>query len=237
MRIAGIQKTTLIDYPGKIAATIFTSGCNFRCPFCHNPELVSKTRSISLIPEAEIMDFLERRQDYLDAICFTGGEPLLHADIVDLLKKIKKMGYLIKIDTNGTNPEMLQKIIDKKLVDYIAMDIKTVLDWPHYKKAIGVDNQDLFAKVKQSIKIIMGLKNIDYEFRTTVVPKIVKIKEIEDIAKSIKGAKKYSLQQFSNSGKMIDSKFKKVRPYQKESLEEACELAKKYVKNCQLKNI
>jgi pyruvate formate lyase activating enzyme len=238
MKIAGLQKMTLIDYPGKIAATVFTFGCNFRCPFCHNPELVTKTRGVNLIDENELLEFLISRQKYLDAVCFTGGEPLLHPDIAELFKKIKAQGFLIKLDTNGTNPELLQKLVEDKLVDYVAMDIKAPLDWMSYHKVIRVDDESLMKKIKQSVEFLLNLdKRIDYEFRTTVVPKLIKLKDIETIAKQLKGAQSYSIQQFMNSGKMLDNSFAKVKPYKKENLLEACEIAKKYVKRCQLKNI
>ncbi|MFA7662489.1 MAG: anaerobic ribonucleoside-triphosphate reductase activating protein [Patescibacteria group bacterium] len=238
MKIAGLQKMTLIDYPGKIAATVFTSGCNFRCPFCHNPELVNKTQGVNLISETQLLDFLESRRKYLDAVCFTGGEPLLHEDIIDLLKKVKAMGFLVKIDTNGTNPELLKKIVNEKLADYVAMDIKAPLDWLSYKKTINVDNKELLDKVKESVKFLLSVDDkIDCEFRTTVVPKFLKLKDIEIIAQQIKGAKKYSIQQFINSGKMIDKTLVNVKPYSKEDLEEACEIARKYVGKCYLKNV
>lgn len=229
---------TLIDYPGKIAATIFTLGCNFRCPFCHNPELVNKTKGVSIIPESQILDFLESRRRYLDAVCFTGGEPLLHEDIIELMKKIKKMGFLIKLDTNGTNPELLKRVVEQGLVSYIAMDIKAPLDWASYKKAVNVEDKELLNKVKQSVDFLLSSSNkVSYEFRTTVVPKIIKLKDLVTIAKQIKGAQRYSIQQFYNSGKLIDKSFAKTTPYKKESLEDACEKVRPYVQKCYLKNI
>jgi len=240
MRISGLQKLTLIDYPGKLAATIFTPGCNFRCGFCHNPELVIDINPLQNFPTDQILGFLESRTKYLEAVCITGGEPLLQSDLLEFTEKLKKMGYLVKIDTNGTVPDLLQKLIKKRLVDYIAMDIKAPLKWGHYKRVSSMTDKKLFENILESIKILFKLnrsKKISYEFRTTVVPKLLKADDIETIAKQIKGAKKYVLQQFKNSGKMINKKFKKVKPYSVEELELMCQLAKKYVKSCELANV
>lgn len=240
MRIAGLQKLTLIDYPGKLAATVFTPGCNFRCGFCHNPELVVDINPNQNFPTKQVLGFLESRTKYLEAICITGGEPSLQSDFLEFAEKLKKMGYLVKIDTNGTNPDLLQKLIKKHLVDYIAMDIKAPLKWGHYKRASSMTDKKLFENVLESIKILLKLnrsKKINYEFRTTVVPKLLKPDDIETIAKQIKSAKKYVLQQFRNSGKMINKKFNKVKPYSVEELKSMCQLAKKYVKSCGLANV
>ncbi|MFH1838527.1 MAG: anaerobic ribonucleoside-triphosphate reductase activating protein [Candidatus Kuenenbacteria bacterium] len=233
MLIHGLQKISLIDYPDKICAIIFTKGCNFRCRFCYNPELVLANNKQSIIKQEEIFKFLKKRKKLIDGICVTGGEPTLHKDLPKFLAQIKKMGFLIKLDTNGTNPEMLKKLIKEKLVDYIAMDIKTSLEWEKYKKIIDVDFFKIFNKIKQSIKIIINFPN--YEFRTTVVPNLIKEKDIITIAKQIKGAKKYFLQQFVPSKKMIDEKYKKIKPYSKEVLEKMREKARKYVKTTEIR--
>ncbi|PKL72145.1 anaerobic ribonucleoside-triphosphate reductase activating protein [Candidatus Kuenenbacteria bacterium HGW-Kuenenbacteria-1] len=224
MLIGGLQKVSLIDYPDKICAIIFTKGCNFKCGFCHNSGLVLFDKQQSTIKEEKIFEFLEKRKKRLDGICITGGEPTLQKDLPEFLNKIKKMGFLIKLDTNGTNPEMLKKIIKKKLVDYIAMDIKA--PFSKYENITGA-KVDL-NKTKQSIKIIMNFS--DYEFRTTIVPNLIKEEDIVFIAKQIQGAKKYFLQQFVFKEKMIDEKYKKIKPYSKEILEKMCNKAKKYIK-------
>lgn len=233
MLIYGLQKISLIDYPDKICAVIFTQGCNFRCKFCYNPELVLNNNQQSIIEQKEIFEFLKTRKKLIDGVCITGGEPTLHKDLPEFLDKIKRMEFLIKLDTNGTNPEMLKKLIQEKLVDYIAMDIKTFLEWERYKKIIGIDFPKIFSKIKQSIKIIINFS--DYEFRTTVVPNLVKQEDIISIAKQIKGAKRYFLQQFVLSKKMIDEKYKKIKPYSKEVLEKMHEKAKKYVKKVEIR--
>lgn len=212
MTIGGLQKLTLIDYPGKIACTVFTVGCNLRCLFCHNPELVDQTRfNIGEIIEEKIFfDFLGSRKGLLDGVCVTGGEPTLHADLPDFFKKIKELGFLVKLDTNGTNPEMLAKLTSAKLVDYVAMDIKTSLQKDSYEKVTGVAVD--FDNIKKSIAIITQ-SGLEYEFRTTVVPGLHVKEDILDIAEFIKGAKKYYLQQFRAGEKILGEEFRPRKPY------------------------
>lgn len=203
MRIGGYQKLTLIDYPGKIATTVFTVGCSFRCPFCHNPELVLSTQfPAPNNMEEEFFAFLEKRRGKLEGICITGGEPTIQPDIIDFIKKIKAMGFLVKLDSNGTRPDVLRKVIREKLVDFIAMDIKN--SPKKYSKTTGtlVDIE----RIKLSVEMIMN-SGIDYEFRTTVVPGFHTEKDFEEIAKWIKGAKAYYLQEFRDL-KIIDPKLK-----------------------------
>jgi len=238
MLIGGLQKTSLIDYPDKICAVIFTLGCNFKCKFCYNPELVLPNTQQSIIKEEVFFKFLDKRKKIIDGVCITGGEPTLHKDLPKFLAKIKRMKFLIKLDTNGTNPEMLEKLIKKKLVSYIAMDIKAPLELnsqflkSKYEKAIGV-KVDL-KKIKKSIKIIKD-SGIDYEFRTTVVPNLHTENDIIFIAKQIKGTKKFFLQQFVPNKKMIDEKYKKIKPYSKEVLEKMREKIKKYIKKIKIR--
>src|SRR3990172_8063647 len=165
MILGGFQKITLIDYPGKLATTVFTVGCNFRCPFCHNPELVDLKLVHNEESEKEFLAFLKKRKGKLEGVCITGGEPLIQPDIIDFIKKIKKLGFFVKLDTNGTRPDVLKKIIDAKIIDYIAMDIKNQLKF--YDKTTGtkVDKN----RIKLSVDLIMN-SHIPYEFRTTAVP-------------------------------------------------------------------
>jgi len=215
MLIGGLQKLTLIDYPGKIAATVFTVGCNFSCAFCHNPELVDpeKIKKQPIISEKEFFEFLTNRKGMLEGVCITGGEPTLHKDLPEFIKKIKKLGFSIKLDTNGSNPEMLKKLIDNNLIDYLAMDIKGPLQIP-----------------KKSVELIKN-SGIDYEFRTTVVPILHTKEDIIQIAKEISPAKKFFLQQF-RPGKNLDKKFEKEKPYSKKELDEFCEVIKSYFDFC-----
>jgi len=192
MQIGGYQKLTLIDYPGKLATTVFTVGCSFRCPFCHNPELViGPSSEVNNITEKEFFDFLKKRVGKLEGVCITGGEPLIQNDIIDFIKKIKKRGFLVKLDTNGTRPDTLKKIIDQGIVDYIAMDIKS--SPKKYKSAAGLKAD--VKRVKLSVDMIMN-SGINYEFRTTVVPGLHNYKDFDEISKWIKGAKYYYLQEY-----------------------------------------
>ncbi|MFA4960633.1 MAG: anaerobic ribonucleoside-triphosphate reductase activating protein [Candidatus Pacearchaeota archaeon] len=204
MKIAGLQKTTLIDYPSKIACTIFLWGCNFRCGFCYNPNLVIKKEQGNFSEQA-IIEFLIKRKEKLEAVCITGGEPLIDIDL-EFLKKIRELGYLIKIDTNGNFPEKLEKIIDERLVDYIAMDIKGSEEKYGEITASKID----IKKIEESIKLIHKFGN--YEFRTTIVKKFHDFKEIENLGKWINELcdgkpKKYFLQGFKNKGNFVDESF------------------------------
>ena len=205
MRIGGIQKMTLIDFPGKIATTVFTVGCSFRCGFCHNPELVLAEQ----FPEPnemekEFFEHLQKRQGKLEGVCITGGEPTIQTDIVKFIRKIKFMGYAVKLDSNGTQPAVLQKLLDEKLLDYIAMDIKHTPD--RYDSATGV-NFDI-EKVKKSVRIIME-SGVDYEFRTTVVPGLHSEEDFLKIADWIRGAKVYYLQSYREV-RILDENLKKI---------------------------
>jgi len=230
MIIGGFQKTSLIDYPKKISAIVWTIGCNFRCPFCYNKEIVMG--SVKTFSEEEIVSYLKKRKNMLEGLVITGGEPLIQDDILDFCQKIKELGYLIKIDTNGMFPKKLKELIDRNLVDYIAMDVKAPLE--KYEKMTGVriDKE----KIKHSIEIIKT-SNIDYEFRTTFVPKLLEKKDIVDIAKLLNGAKKFFLQQFKSMEKMISDEFKKIQPHSKEYVIETLEKIKPYFNICEVRGL
>lgn len=193
MNIASFQKFTMVDYPGHVASTVFTVGCVFRCPFCHNPELVigSQFTVHSNDGEKEFFEFLKTRKGKLDGVCITGGEPTLQRDLLDFMKKVKEMGFLVKLDTNGTRPDVIRKALQEKVVDYIAMDIKNSLK--KYEKTVGT-KVDL-ERIKLSVDLIRN-SGIDYDFRTTVVPGIHTMKDFDDIIEWIGGSKKYFLQRF-----------------------------------------
>lgn len=232
MVIGGLQKFSLLDYPGHLSAIVFTQGCNFRCHFCYNPMLVLPSRQDnkkgrSLISEDDFFIFLEQRKDKLDGIVITGGEPTIHKDLPNFLEKIKALGFKTKLDTNGTNPTMLEKLIEKKLIDYIAMDLKGPS--LKYKKIVGAD-VDL-AKVKKSIKIILDC-NLPYEFRTTIVPGLQAREDIEKMGEMIKGARVWYLQQFKPNTNLVDKDFEKVKPYTDVELDNMRKIAKKYVEKC-----
>lgn len=196
--LGGLQKATLQDFPDKIACIVFTKGCNFKCGYCHNPELFSQeTPTLSL---SEFFDFLKTRQNKLDGVVITGGEPTLHKDLDDFIIKIKEMGFAVKLDTNGTNFDMLESLVNKGFVDYVAMDIKAPLD--KYSKITNVDFD--INVIQKSIELLLKNK-VDYEFRTTVVKSQLNFEDFEKIGKLISGAKKYYLQKFEAS-KILDDK-------------------------------
>ncbi|MDI3534351.1 MAG: pyruvate formate lyase activating enzyme [Thermosediminibacterales bacterium] len=201
MNIGGLQKFSLIDYPGKISAVVFTQGCNFRCPYCHNPELVNPDFFEEPLCNEEVFGFLKSRKGKLDAVVVTGGEPTLQTDLIDFIERIKDMGYLVKLDSNGSNPETINKLIESRTIDYFAMDIKAPLE--KYKE-IARSSVDP-GKIKQSIKLIMD-SGLDYEFRTTVIKSMLDLNDIIQIAKIIKGAERYVLQKFVPT-KTLDSDF------------------------------
>ena len=231
MKIKGIQKTTLIDYPQKIACTLFLFGCNFRCGFCHNPELVLKEEG-KTFSEEEILDFLEKRKNQLDGVCITGGEPLMSLD-KNFLRKIKNLGYLIKIDTNGCFPEKLKEIIDEGLVDFVAMDVKS--DKNNYEKIVGVKVD--FQDIERSIKLISEMEN--YEFRMTIIKELGE-EEIKNLSVWLgevcrKKPKMFCLQGFKKEEKMIDEKFQEQRNTTKEELDELKNSIKNYFENVEVR--
>jgi pyruvate formate lyase activating enzyme len=195
MNLGGYQKLTLIDFPGTLATTVFTVGCNFRCPFCHNPELVLGAGQIASgtenKTEREFFDFLKKRVGKLEGVCITGGEPTLQPDLVDFIKKVRAMGFLVKLDTNGARPDILKKLLDLKLLDFVAMDIKNQLK--NYQKTVGVKVDT--ERIKLSVELIRNSRP-PYEFRTTVVPGIHTEKDFLEIAKWLSGAKAYYLQEY-----------------------------------------
>ena len=197
MLISGLQKLTLLDYPGKTAAIIFTYGCNFRCPFCHNALLVTEKLQ-DVIPEEEVFSFLEKRKGILDAVCITGGEPTLQKDLREFILKVRALGYCVKLDTNGTNPELLDELLTEGLLDYVAMDIKN--SPARYDEATGVKTD--MDKITESISLIKE-KAPDYEFRTTITKELHSEKDISDIAGLVGKGSKYFLQQFKDSGSLI----------------------------------
>jgi len=229
MEICGLQKLTLIDYPGRLAATIFLCGCNFRCPWCYSRELVlpEEIEKQPKISEKELSDFLKERKGTLEGVVLCGGEPCLHEDLSQFCQKIKKLDYLIKLDTNGSRPQMLKKLIDEKLIDYVAMDVK--LPKERYKEVLGVDVKN----IEESIKVLKDSK-INYEFRTTVIPTILDKEDIIKIAKWLSPAKKYYLQNFRPE-KTIDPKFEKIRPYPDEYLLEIQKTVSSFFEVCKVR--
>ena len=200
MILKGLQKTTLLDYPEKLACTVFTGGCNFRCPFCHNASLVLRPADVDEISEESFFSYVKKRKGLLDGVCITGGEPLLNHDIEDFITRLKDLGFLVKLDTNGAFPDRLEALLNKSLVDYVAMDIKNSPS--KYAMTAGLDGKLDVSVIERSIKLIMD-KAPDYEFRTTVVRELHTKEDIEDIAKWLLGTRRYYLQKYVDSGDIL----------------------------------
>jgi pyruvate formate lyase activating enzyme len=231
MEVGGLQKVTLIDYPGRIAATVFLIGCNFRCPFCYSGELVlpGRIKNQPRIPEKEFFDFLNGRKELLEGVVICGGEPTVHKELPEFCKRIKALGFLVKLDTNGSNPEMLKKLIAEKLIDYVAMDLKAPKE--KYSQAAGVEVD--IRKIQKSIDILKKGK-VDYEFRTTVVPQVHTKEDIIEMAKWLSPARKYYLQNF-RAEKTIDPKFEKIKAYPEEYLLKIQRAVAPFFEICQIR--
>ena len=230
IKIKAFIKNSLLDWDGKIVSVVYLGGCNFRCPFCQNADLVLHPESLKTIEFKEISDYLSHNKTFIDGVCITGGEPCLYQDLPQLLNQFKSMNMLVKLDTNGSYPLRLKEIIASNLVDYIAMDIKSPLEKEQYLKACGIQKSEVLSKVKKSIDILMS-SNLDYEFRVTVVPSLHTKKEILQIAKDVQGARKLALQNFSNH-KTLKPEFEKIKPYSIKELEIVARGLSPYVKEC-----
>ena len=230
MKFYGMQKMTLLDYPGYVACTLFTGGCNFRCPFCHNALLVLDLDENYTIPEEEVLAFLKKRQGLLDGVCVTGGEPLINKDIGDFLSKVKELGFKIKLDTNGTNPALLKELVSQNLVDYVAVDIKNSPE--KYAETVGLKSFDM-STINETVNFLMN-GSVDYEFRTTVTKQFHTEKSMEEAARFIRGAKRYFLQNFVDSGNLIGSG---ITGQSKEEMEKLLAVVKKYVPDSHLRGI
>lgn len=217
LEIKGFIETSFLDWDGKVVSTLYVAHCNFHCPFCHNFGLIEDPKQYETIPLERIEKYLLEHKDFIDGICLTGGEPCMHKNrgLFEFLHRIMDLGFGIKFDSNGTDPECLEKVIGKKLADYIAMDIKGPLD-ERYDKLSGVKTD--LEKIKRSIKIIID-SGLPYEFRTTVVPGLLGAKEMEDLARQIAGAKKFVLQQFV-ARNCWDESLRDKNPYDRKKLEE-----------------
>ncbi len=224
MLIGGFQKFTLIDYPGKLACIIFTQGCNLRCPYCYNRSLVLPELFDPPIPEEEVFNLLSKRKGFLEGVVITGGEPTVQPDLGDFLKKIKEMGFLVKLDTNGTHPEIINPLINKGLIDYIAMDVKA----PLYKYKEVTRTEFETGNIVRSIKLIME-SGVEYEFRTTVVKEQLSRDDVIKIGEMIRGARRYALQKFLVTDSLLDPSFKYMHSYTESELEEMAKVLKKYV--------
>lgn len=216
MNIKGIIKNSFLDWDGKISTIVFTGDCNFRCPFCHNRNLVLFPDDFPIINENVLFDYLIRNKKWIDGVVITGGEPTLNLDLIDFIKKIKELGFLVKLDTNGFKPDIIKNIINLKIIDYIAMDIKTSLIDYRYSKATGIKNIDIENIIK-SINFISN-SNIDFEFRTTLCPSFVDLDDLKNIATLLQN-KKWIWQNFRNSSNVLDPNIQNVNPYTSKELD------------------
>lgn len=230
IKVFGLQKLTLLDYPGKMASTIFTGGCNFRCPFCHNSDLVFLPENMAEIKEEDIMTFLKKRKNILEGVCISGGEPLLNPELEGFLRRVKALGYAVKLDTNGSNPEKLCSLVEEGLIDYVAMDIKNSKE--RYAETIGVQNFEL-SPICESVEYLLE-DHVPYEFRTTLVQEFHTIEDIRSIGEWIKGARAYYLQNFEDSENVIQQGLHACDEIQLQAFLEA---VRPYVKHVELRGI
>ena len=230
MEVKGFIPNSLLDWEGYIVSTVFLPYCNFRCPFCQNSTLIFSPQKFPTIPWEEMENYWKKNSKWIDGVCITGGEPCIYKELPEFIGKIKSLGLKVKLDTNGSFPEMLNILIKGNLVDYIAMDIKAPLEYSVYQKAGGLKNKEEFDKVKESIEILKK-GEVEYEFRTTVVPTLHNEEDILKIAQSLKGAKRYFLQNFVPHD-TLDPQFEKIKPYDRKILEDWCNKIKRFFKEC-----
>ena len=230
MRILGLQKLSLVDFPGKVAATVFTGGCNLRCPFCHNAPLVLPGRGTSALDAGGVLDFLASRRGLLDGVVLSGGEPLLQPDASDFLAEVKAMGFAVKLDTNGCHPDALADILDRRLADYVAMDIKNSLE--KYPWTVGVPGFDT-APVERSARLLME-GPADYEFRTTLVRPFHEVGDMETIGRWLRGARRYYLQAFVDSGDLVGGG---CAPFTPEEMEGFLQAARPFFQSVALRGL
>jgi len=226
MRIGGLQKLSLVDYPRHTAVAMFTVGCNMRCGYCHNPELVLPERYADTIPEEDILLFLESRVDRVEGVVISGGEPTMHADLPDFIRRIKKLGFLVKLDTNGTNPDMLRELFAKKLLDFVAMDIKASMARYHEVVARPVD----IDAIQESIQLIKA-SGVDHEFRTTLVKSQVSPEDLDEIGQLINGSPRFALQRF-RPGLTLSPQFARETTYSDKELAVLKTNMERYVTEC-----
>ncbi len=230
IKIHGLQKLTLLDYPGKVACTIFLGGCNWRCPFCHNASLVRMDGSEVLIDNDELAGFLKKRQGLLDGVCISGGEPLLRPELADLIRSIRAMGYLIKLDTNGSKPQQLKELVREGMLDYVAMDIKNA---PYkYRSTSGCSPEDL-AAVQESADFLLN-GSVEYEFRTTIVREMHSVRDILAIGRWLQGAEHYYLQDFTDSGDILKPGWHSCQP---EEMQRFLIAVRQYIPRAGIRNI
>lgn len=229
--IKGVQKLSLIDYPPYMVATVFLANCDFRCPYCQNPDLIKNPDKLPTITEEELIEFLKSRKKWLDGICITGGEPCIHKELPELIKRIKELGFKIKLDTNGSKPEMIKVLINEQLIDYIAMDIKAPLDNYEEVTQVKVDKE----KIKESVDFIIS-SGIDYEFRLTCVPTLHKEEDFVKIGEWLKDCKRFFIQQFSPKI-CLNKEFENIKPFTEVRLKKFKEILENYINKVEIRGI
>ncbi|MBO4749151.1 MAG: anaerobic ribonucleoside-triphosphate reductase activating protein [Lachnospiraceae bacterium] len=233
MLICGLQKTTLLDFPGHVACTIFTGGCNFRCPYCQNGELVLNPAAQPSLSVEEVMAFLKKRKGILEGVCITGGEPTLQSDLEDFVREVKNLGYLVKLDSNGYHPEALKRLVEQGLLDYVAMDVKA--SKANYARVTGVPNLDI-SRIEESVAFLMSQRQIPFEFRTTVVRGLHTLEEFEEIGKWLEGAPALFLQCYQESGNVLNPAVP-MGAFEKTELDCMAERARKYIARVEVRGV
>jgi len=230
MEVKGFIGVSLVDWDGKVSSVIFLPDCNMRCPFCYNTKLVLQSSQMPTVPFEKIWSYLKKNRGWIDGVVITGGEPTIHDDLPILCQEIKKLDFLVKLDTNGTNPKMIRELIDRGLIDYIAMDVKAPFTEEKYSKASGVRMTTLLAKMEQTTQTLLE-DGVEYEFRTTLVPTLHKESDVREICEKIKGCRRYALQSFRADVETIDPSFQKLKPFSKTEVESFFRTAKNLISN------
>lgn len=234
MEIKGFIGVSLVDWDGKVSSVIFLPGCNMRCPFCYNTKLVLNPKEMSTIPFEEIQNYLKKHEGWIDGVVITGGEPTIQEDLPILCEEIRKMNLAVKVDTNGTNPSMIRNLLEKGLINYVAMDVKAPLTEDAYSKASGVNTATLLKSIDETIGTLLE-SGVEYEFRTTLVPTMHGASDIEKICEKIKGCRKYALQNFKVDVEAIDSNFQNLKPFSNSEVENLFKTAKNLIPNTVLR--
>lgn len=236
MKFRGLKKNSLIEWPGNIVAVAYTGGCNFRCPFCQNSDLVLNPESTPAMEEKEILDHLESKRRWLDGFAVTGGEPTLHPPLADFASEVKEKGFEFGLETNGSNPVHLESLLERGLVDRVFLDVKAPLDWGKYSKAIGVNNRQFFGNIQRSLDLLRD-SGIRYECRTTAVPRILTEEDLMKVAGQLKGkTENYYIQQFVPEN-TLDPEFEEVEPFGEKMLKEVRDKIRPYFENCEVRNL
>jgi len=234
IEIKGLIDLSMVDWDDKVSAVIFLPRCNFRCPFCYNVALVLTPDELPTIPFEKIESYLERHKEGIEGVVITGGEPTVHKDLPNLCRRLKNLGFKVKLDTNGTCPAMIRELIEDTLVHYVAMDIKAPLTEEKYSRATGVNAKNLLNMVTESMDILMET-GVDYEFRTTLVPTIHTEEEVKEMSKGVRGCRRYVLQNFKSDVKMIDPNFEGLKPFSRADIESFLKAARTYVEDVKIR--